>query len=158
LIKRNDTGQDFEQDVWGLISPSNISSATITANYSTSAEYGVLIAARWSGVSSATPLASSCNTTGCSALASSSTNRLAQSITTSQRALIVAVGVDWTDLRSHTPASGWTERFDGSGTPIASYQFLHDRVSDAGTFGGATAFSTAGSDEYIAMMMAFPLL
>jgi hypothetical protein len=103
-----------------------------------------------------TMLASSCNSSSCSGLATSSTNRLAQSITTSQRALLVACGTDWNDYRSHTAASGWTERADGSGSPVTSIQFLHDRVADAGTYGGATAFATtSASDQYLSVLLAF---
>lgn len=158
LIKRNNSGANgFSFDVWGMVAASSYSSASVVASYSAGQPWGTIMSARWTpGVLSATPNTSSCNTTGCSGLAASSTSRLAQSITTSARSLIIAAGTDWNDYRTHTAASGWTERADGSGSPVTSIQFIFDRISDAGTFGGATAFSTTSpSDQYLSVMLAF---
>lgn len=159
LLKRNaaNTAEEFGIDVWGVIAASSASSASVVASYSVAAQWGTMFSARWTpGVTSITLLASSCNTSGCSGIATSSTNRLTQSITTGQRALIIVAGSDWSDYRTHTAASGWTERADGSGSPVTSIQFVFDRVSDAGTFGGATAFSTtSASDQYLSVMLAF---
>jgi hypothetical protein len=154
-------GDEYGFQVWGAIATADGagSSVTITASFGIDSNAWLsMSAARWSNVASATPLASSCNTTGCSALASSSTNRLAQSITTTERALIIAAGTDYDDVRTHTAASGWTKRADGSGTPVTSIQFIHDRVSDAGTYGGATAFSTtSAADQYLSVLLAFEI-
>lgn len=158
LLKRNDSNSNlFSIEIWGVICTSASSSANVVATYSGIARsWGTIMSARWTpGVTAVTPIASACNATGCSGLATSSTNRLVQSITTDRRCLIIAAGTDWNDYRSHTAASGWTERADGSGTPVTSIQFIFDRVADAGTFGGATAFSTAGSDQYLSVMLAF---
>ena len=158
-IKRNEqTSNQFGIDAWGWIADRAISSAAITASYSGNSTFFTINTMRWSGVASTTPLTSSCNSGGCTGLATSSTNRLAQSITTSERSLIIACGTDWDDKVTHTAQSGWTKRLDGSGTPFTTVQFLFDRVSDAGTFGGATAFSTvAASGQYLSMLLAFPL-
>ena len=154
LQKRSDAGVDgYAVDVWSIIASSPTSSATVTASFSNSNTNLIFIAARWSGVTSATASASSCNSAGCNTKASSSTDRLAQSITTSQKSLIVATGVDWNTQRAHTAASGWTKRL---GDTTGAAFFLFDRVSDAGTFGGATAFSTTSvADEYLSAMLAF---
>ena len=153
LLNRNDAGSAFLFDVWGWIATGAISSASITASYSTSATYLTINTNRWSGVASTTLLASSINAFG-----TSSTNRLAPSITTAERSLIIACGTDWDNIVTHTPQSGWTKRLDGSGTPLSSIQFLFSRVSDAGTFGGGTAFSTvAAAQQYMSMLLAFPL-
>ena len=158
-LKRNDSNiSGFTFDVWGWKSDRAISSASIVSSYSGSNDFHTMNTLRYSGVSSATLLTSSCNAAACNALATSSTNRLAQSITTSERSLIIACGTDWDNKVTHTAQSGWTKRLDGSGTPLTAIQFLFDRVSDAGTFGGATAFSTvAASQQYLSMLLAFPL-
>lgn len=155
-VSAND-GNGFGLDVYALKATSASSSASVVMSYTGTDLWGSLISARWTpGVLSATPNVSSCNTSGCSGLAASGTSRLAQSITTSARSLIIAAGTDWNDYRSHTAASGWTERADGSGSPVTSIQFIFDRVSNAGTFGGATAFSTtSSSDQYMSVMLAF---
>lgn len=160
LIKRNNSGANgFSFDVWGMVAAASSSSASVVASYSAGQPWGTIMSARWThGVTSITPNESSCNTPGCSALASSSTSRLFQSITTTVRTLIIAAGSDWDNTRTHTPASGWTKRADGSGTPVTSIQFVLDRVADAGTFGGATAFSTTNaSDQYLAVVIALPV-
>ena len=165
-LRRNLGGtiENYGVDVWGVISPSAYASATITATYSATggdailSAYLSILAARWSGVSSATPTFSSCNSAGCSGQATSSTNRLASSITTSATNLLVACGVDWDNFRTHTAASGWTKRADGSGTPLTTLFYLHDRVATAGTYGGGTAFATTSTaDNYLSMLLAFSL-
>jgi hypothetical protein len=158
-LRRNDSNTaGFSIEVWAWIADRNISSAAIVASYTGGTLFFTMNTARWSGVSSATPLTSSCNSSGCSGLATTSTNRLAQSITTSQRSLLIACGTDWNAARTHTAATGWTKRLDGSGTPLTSTQFIHDRVDNAGTYGGATAFSTtSATDQYLSILLAFPL-
>jgi hypothetical protein len=161
LVKRNNVPADpFGIDVWGVIAPSASASATITANYSATNTFMTITTARWSGVSSATSIASSCNSSGCDTLDTAfGTSRLALSVTTSEKALIVACGTEWNSAHSQTGVNGWTKRFDGSGTPVNTIQFCLDRVSNAGTYGGATSFSTASStDSYVSMIVAFPLL
>ncbi len=161
LCKSANSGDinSFGADVWSILAPSSQSSVVITASYG--AEYkqwGTISSARYRGASSATPLSSSCNSSGCSGLATSNTSRLAQSITTTERALLVACGTDYDLVQAHTAASGWTKRLDGSGTPFTTAQFLHDRVADAGTYGGATAFATTSSaDTYLSILLAFPV-
>lgn len=158
LLKSNDSGDptNFYFDVWGYIASSAAASADVIASYSDSQQWGTLFSARWSNVGSLTPLASSCNTTGCSGKAANSTTRTAQQITTSQRALIVAVGTDWNNYRTHTGANGFTVRADGSGTPVTSIQFIYDQVANAGSFGGASNFGTTNAnDQYLSVLLAF---
>jgi hypothetical protein len=160
LLRRNYAGapNEFGVDVWGIIAASGGTSVNVVASYSNSWPYRIITTARYSGVSSATPLASTCNGASCNSVASSSTNRLAQSITVAQPALLLAVGTDYNLLSTHTPTSGWTKRLDGSGTPLSSYQFLHDQNVVAGTYGGATAFATSSqNDTYFSILIAFPL-
>jgi hypothetical protein len=166
FLKRHNTNDDgansYRVDVWGIIAPSSNSSATVTATYSTSNHYGALIAARWSGVSSATSLVSSCSigtVEGVQCLGRiTSSDKKSESVTTSERALIIATGLDYSGPTTHTAQSGWTKRIDGATGAVSSGLYLHSRVSDAGTYGGATAFATTTTDDYVAMMLAFPLL
>jgi len=161
LIRRNYIagGDNYGVDVWGIIAPSSGTNVAIVASYPSGGAFMALVAARYSGVSSATALASSCNGASCNAIASSSTSYQAQSITIAQSALLIAAGTQYDGgPQNHTPASGWAERLDGSGTPLTSAQFLFDRNVSLGTYGGATAFSTtASADTYISILMAFPL-
>jgi hypothetical protein len=160
LLRRNYAagGVTYGIDVWGIIAPSTGTSVAVVASYSTVGAFMTMTAACYSGVSSATVLASACNATGCDTLATTSTNRLTQSLTVGQSALLVVAGTDYDLVQAHTPNSGWTKRIDGSGTPLTSAQFLHDRNVVAGTYGGATAISTVPStDQYESIMLAFPL-
>lgn len=159
-IARHETGLygDFFIDVYGLIATSASSSASIVVSYNSSAQWGTMLTARWTdGVASATPAQVEYTSAGGVGLPTATTNRRVRAITTTARSLIIVAGTDWNDYYGHTPASGWTERADGSGTPVTSIQFVFDRVSDAGTYGGAVNISTATNDQYMAIIMAFEL-
>lgn len=150
-------GDLFNLGIWAVLAPSAVPSASIVASFASSAAWGSMVTARWSGVSSATPLASSCNTAGCSGVAALSTSRTAQQITTAQGALILGVGTDWDNYNTHTAANSFTKRFDNAiaGGGSSSVQFMFDRVAAAGDFGGALNFSTAASDRYLSALLAF---
>jgi hypothetical protein len=161
LVRENALGAGdnfYGLRVYALIAPSGGTSVPVTANFSPNAGFVALTAARYSGVSSATALASSCNAVGCGTLASSATNVRAQSITTGAAALIVCAGVTYDNARTQTPAGGWTKRYDGSGTPLTSFQFLIDQSGAAGTYGGAVNLSTMNAaDPYLSILAAFPV-
>lgn len=157
-VRTIQSGQaDFNLGVWALRSSSAISSATITATFADSAMWGSMVTARWSGISSATPLASSCNTAGCAGLTSAATTRTAVQITTTQSALVLGVGTDWNNYATHTAANGFTKRFDNAiaGGGIGSVQFIHEKIAGAGNFGGAANFATVASDDYLSALLAF---
>jgi hypothetical protein len=158
LLRTVTTSLGYDLSAWGWIADRAIASASVTSSFSNSAAYLVMNSARWSNVSSVTMLASSQNTNDGDGRAGTSPDRKSGSITTAQRALIIGCGHDWNLYLTHTAATGWTKRLDGSGTPLVSPEFILDRVSDAGTFGGATAFSTTSpADSYLSMLLAFPL-
>jgi hypothetical protein len=149
------TSGGYGIEVWACIAASSGASVDVTATYDYAQPNASIITARYSGVSSATALASACNVDGCGAYTSWTTNRTALEITTSERALIIAAGVDILASKTHTAANGYTQRADGSGTPVTSRSFLLEKVADAGNFGGDANFSTAGADEYISVIAAF---
>jgi hypothetical protein len=158
LVRRNYwTGESFGLDVWARIATASGTSVAVTATYSVFKNFMTMTAARYSGVSSATALATSCNGASCDIVASTSTDYQAQAITIGSSGLLIATGTNYDNARTHTAASGWTKRLDGSGTPRTSFQFLFDQNVASGTYGGATAFSTAATDRYFSILMAFPL-
>jgi hypothetical protein len=160
LLKRvEETAAGFAFDVWGVLASSANSSASVTASYNSSSSeaWGTILSARYSGVASATPVVSVCHHSSCVGMYASGTARyVTPDVTVTEQSLIIATGCDWNDFRTHTPASGWTKRVDGSGTPLTSIQFLHDRVAASGNFGAETNFATTGvSDQYLGAMLVF---
>jgi len=145
---------DFNLDVWTVLS-SSAGDLDITVSYSDSAQWGSMVAAAWSNVSSATPTHSSCNAIGCSGRELTSTSRTAQEITTSARSLIVAVGTDWNNYNVQTAVNGYTKRFDTDIAGGNQIQWIYSKVSDAGSFGGAANFGTADPDLYMSALLSF---
>jgi hypothetical protein len=150
---------DFTIRLYALIAPASGTSVPVTMDASLGRSAVRMTAARYSGVSSATALASSCNSAACDLAATSSVNVRAQSITTAATSLLLCVGTTVNNIRTHTAQNGLTKRYDGSGTPFNTFQFLYDRVdAPAGTLGGAVNLGTMNvADQYISLLAAFPL-
>lgn len=151
--RRSGVTNGFEQDLWVAIATTAAESMTITASYSSSASWGSMISHRWSGgVTSATPS----QTSGHTALQTSTTNRTAPDVTTTARTLILAFGSDWDYYRTHTAASGWTKILDSQtkGTDSTT-MFLHARIADAGTYPDGNYATASTTDQYFAGIAAF---
>lgn len=139
---------------------SAISSAAVVASFSDSQAWGSMITARWSNVSSATALGFQRSPSSGSGLTGPATTRtVPTALTTSERALIIAVGTDWDNYNTHTAANSFTKRFDNAiaGGGSSSVQFIYSRVANAGSFGAGSNFGTAASDQYLAILAAFPI-
>lgn len=151
----SDSGNDdFYFEIWGVIANANTASATIQATWTADNQYASLSAGRWTNVGSATPLTTSCNAAGCVGIASSATTRTAQQITTESRALIIGAGTNWNGGTTQAGANGFTAREGSTGV----IQFVYDKVADAGNFGGAANFGTAGAaDQYLSLLLAFSI-
>lgn len=147
----------FGLSVYGCLASSGGTGVSVTASFSDSDQWGSMVALRWSNVASATPTQSACNVSGCSGLTSGSTTRTAQSITTSSRRLVIAVGSDWDNYHTHTGANGFTKRWDTTVASGDQIQFCYDQVANAGSFGGASNFGTTsgGSDSYMSALLSF---
>ncbi len=152
---------NFNLMVYGCIASSGGSNVVATASFSNTGGWLAMIGARYSGVKSATPLDSCCAETDCGGLTGASTSRYTNdTVTTDERALIVVLGTDWDNYNTHTAQNSYNKRFDNAvcGGGSCSAQFIFDKVADAGTFGGSGTgyrFSTAASDSWLAVMLAF---
>lgn len=103
--------------------PTNaIPNAAVVASFSSAAAWGSMVTAHWSGVGASIPLAvkSSTGLTG-----PATTRTIPTALTTSTRALVIAVGTDWDNYNTHTSANGFTKRFD------TNVQFIYDYVAPA---------------------------
>lgn len=162
---RTVTETGFDTRLYAAIATSSAATLTMTVTWSGSAKWVSLLAARWSNGSSIvslTPLATAQNATGGFNYAPTSTSRETSStvtVSSGKRALLIAVGTDWDDIRTHTAANGWTKRADG--TTSSSIQFIHDRIVDAGTYGGAgtsNRFATTSvTDNYLSLIIALEI-
>jgi hypothetical protein len=122
-LKAPGDGGGYGAYVYGALASSGGTGVSITASFSDSDQWGAMVALKWDNVASSTPSQSSCNSSGCNSLAASSTTRTAQSITTSGRRLLVAMGSDWDNWHTHTGANGFTKRWDSDVSSAGSIQF-----------------------------------
>lgn len=129
------------------------SSVSCTADWTTSGGYRFIAAWSYSGVATSSPGdGSSCNSTDCTALASASTGRTAQNITTTNaNDLLVGVAVDWDGGTTHTEANGYSLRLDGNTIAVAD-----KTVSSTGSYPGGN-FTTTSSQQYMSVFAAFKL-
>jgi hypothetical protein len=145
---------DFGAHVYAGIATAGGTDVTVTANFSTSAQWGALVGAAYSGVASATPLAYQCMMSGCTDFGPWNIWRTTPSaLSPGEEALIVAIGSGWDYEQNHTVADSFTKRFDNATT--ASTQFLLDRVTSSSTGGGTVFATVATSDKYFGALIAF---
>jgi hypothetical protein len=109
-------------------------------------------AACYSGIAASSAFdTAACNDATCTALATSSTSRTTQNITTANaNSLIVCAGIDWDGNKTHTAANSFNKRLNGT-TP-----FMFDKiVSSTGSYPGGNFSTTNTADQYLAITAAF---
>jgi len=158
LARRATSGSNsFGTDIWLALATTAAASMQITANYSSTDQWACMYTVRYSpGVSSVTPHKKNSYST----LRSSSTNRTAPNITTTVRTLLIAAGTNWNDYNELTPRPNWTERVDNNAPfgAASTYQFLFDRIADAGTYPSGNYATNAAADQYTALIIALPVI
>lgn len=156
LVRSNyDATAGFGMQVYAIIAPTTSASVTATVTYSGSAPFAYIHALQYTGIASATALASACNAAGCNARNTESTTIPVQSITTEAQSFVIAVGMGWNLNQTVTAASGWTTLASGGSVQ----RFVLDRNSfqNAGTYGGGSIGSWASADFSLTVIMAFPV-
>jgi hypothetical protein len=147
------SGSGYYVEMWYLQNASAYSGATCTFTPQRNGAYRFIAAVNYGGIATTGALKeSSCNSAGCDALATASTGRTAQNITTSEaNSLLVAGVIDWHGGTTHTGANGYTVRVDANTAMLAD-----KAVSSTGSYPDGS-FSTASSQEYLSIFAAFKI-
>lgn len=130
-------------------------SATCTVTWSSAQTFSTIVAANWSGVATSNALLNtSCNSTGCNALASSGTGRTAQNVTTTTaNALLIGCGINWDGNDVVSAANGFAARVNG----ITSF-LLDKNVSATGTYPSGNFGTAASAQQYMSLFASFATL
>lgn len=160
-LSHTDNAAGWGHEVWAALSPSDISFLTVASSFSGSSNYGGIVTALYSGVTSITPRAVTWHDADGVGEAPTSTDRYAQSMSVTGGTLLLAAGADLAEYRTHTAQNGFTKRIDCNtfGTNTTSV-FLFDRVASTGTYGGTGSgnrFSVASAtDIFMSHLVALP--
>jgi len=150
-----DSGNNYKVSLYYKQNASANAAATCTISFTVAQLYRVIAAANYGGVAtSGGVLQSSCNNAGCSTVASASTSRTAQNVTTTTaNTVLIAAGVDWDGGNTLTAANGFTLRLNGT-TP-----FLLDKsVTSTGTHPSGNFATASLSQMYVSLFAVFGLL
>lgn len=153
LKHKYDSSDQYVVDLW-YKENATAGSTTCTATLPSSAPYRTIAAVNISGIATSSAAdGSSCNDSGCTALAASSTSRTAQNITTTNaNDLLVGFIIDWNGGLTHTGANSYTILLNGV-TPA----FAAKAVAATGSYPGGNFSTTNSADQYISIFAAFKL-